>query len=67
MVAEFRVLELVRIWVIFKNRYKKYIMFIFEMGECGVYFSELKNKYLLKFFNVYDNYFFLFKNFFVDK
>lgn len=50
MVAEPRAPELVRIWVTPKNRYKKHTMFTLEMGECGVYFSELKNKHSSKVF-----------------
>lgn len=57
MVAEPRAPELVRIWVTPKNRYKKHTMFTLEMGECGVNFSELKNKHSLKVFKVHDNYF----------
>lgn len=67
MVAEPRAPELVRIWVTPKNRHKKHTMFTLEMGECGVYFSELENIHSSKFFNVHDNYFFLLKNFLVDK
>lgn len=55
MVAEPRAPELVRIWVTPKNRYKKHTMFTLEMGECGVNFSELKNKHsskVLKFMTI---------------
>lgn len=58
MVAEPRAPELVRIWVTPKNRYKKHTMFTLEMGECGVYFSELKNKHSSKVLKVHYNYFF---------
>lgn len=61
MVAEPRAPELVRIWVTPKNRHKKHTMFTLEMGECGVNFSELKNKHSSKVFTII--FFFLLLNF----